>query len=370
MDLKLGRLIAAFMIVGAFFFCFKFLLSDKMENTASKNSDDTEGGVHRWQIATTWNNNLPLLQANIEKMLKEIAVQTDGQLLITLTDAPKDANGNVIAMSNPLNLLHAVSNGDIQAVHAAAYYWKNEIPAAVYFGSVPFGLEHGEVKQWLDNGGLNLWRELYVQYHINARPFSCGHTGNQMGGWFKKEIHSGADLRHLRMRIAGLGGEVMKNCFNILPSSQLPSEIFAAIQNGTLDAAEWIGPYDDYRLGLHTLGAFYYEPGWQEPNTMFELLINYDAYNKLPAQIQAKLTAVIEKYDAKIYQDYIDQNQTYRRTLENKMNVPIRYFPKDVIKSLYRCTKTTLETYNLQDESGYSQKIHDNYMQFRGKTEW
>ena len=367
MNFNIRKFLIVFAAVAFVFLGLKYLSGSQKDG---KTPSFTEGGKTHWQIATTWNNNLPLLQTNIEKMLKEIETQTDGKLVITITDAPKDAQGNAISMSNPLNLLHAVSNGDIQGVHAAAYYWKNEIPAAVYFGSVPFGLEHGEVKQWLENGGLALWRELYTQYKINAVPFSCGHTGNQMGGWFKKEINSAKDLKNLRMRIAGLGGEVMRTCFDVLPSSQLPSEIFSAMQNGTLDAAEWIGPYDDYRLGLHTLNAIYYEPGWQEPNTMFEFLINQTAYDALPTDIKNKLTATIEKYDAKIYQDYIDQNQTYRRILENKMNVPVRYFPKDVIKSLYRCTKTTLEEYNRKDETGFSQKIYDSYVQFRGKTEW
>ena len=367
MQLKIGRLLLAIAICILIFSGLKFLFRDKI---GTKSGENTEGGVHRWQIATMWNNNLPLLQTNIEKMLKEIETQTDGKLVISITDTPKDASGNAISLSNPLNLLHAVSKGELQGVHAAAYYWKNEIPAAVYFGSVPFGLEHGEVKQWLDNGGLNLWRELYTSYNVQAVPFSCGHTGNQMGGWFKKEIHSSADLKNLRMRIAGLGGEVMKACFDISPSVQGPNEIFSAMQNGTLDAAEWIGPYDDYRLGLHTLNAIYYEPGWQEPNTMFEFLINRTAYDALSADVKTKLTAVIEKYDAKIYQDYIDQNQTYRRILENKMHVPIRYFPKEVIRSLYRCTKTTLEDYNNKDTTGLSKKIYGSYVAFRGKTEW
>ncbi|MBL7815909.1 MAG: hypothetical protein JNL70_12915 [Saprospiraceae bacterium] len=365
MDVK--RFLLAFVIVGVVFLGIKMLFSSsKSYLTSSFNKD----GIHRWQIATTWNNNLPLLQSNIESMLKEINTLTSGRLVITLTDAPKDAQGNIIPMNNPLNLLHAVSAGDIQAIHAASYYWKSEIPAAVYFGSVPFGLEHGEVKQWLDNGGMTLWRDLYKHYGFYATPFSCGHTGNQMGGWFKKEIHSVADLRHLRIRIAGLGGEVMKNCFDALPSTQLPSEIFAAMQNGSLDAAEWIGPYDDYRLGLHTLGAIYYEPGWQEPNTMFELLINKDALNALPTEIKTILTQTIEKYDSKIYQDYIDQNQTYRRILENKMKVSIRWFPTEVIKSLYKCTRKSLEDYNLRDTSGFSDKIYQSYISFRGKSEY
>ena len=151
MQLKTDRILVAFAFAILIFMCFKYLFKGKIGTNSSQH---TEGGIHRWQIATTWNNNLPLLQTNIEKMLYEIETQTEHKLIISITDTPKDASGNAISLSNPLNLLHAVSKGELQGVHAAAYYWKNEIPAAVYFGSVPFGLEHGEVKQWLDNGGL------------------------------------------------------------------------------------------------------------------------------------------------------------------------------------------------------------------------
>lgn len=367
MKLKYDRLALVALLVGGVFVAVNYFKPFVGKKT---NTKTTDGKTHRWQMTTTWNNNLPLLQANVEKMVKEIETTSRGELIITLTDAPKDANGSPISTTVAPALFKAVNKNDIQVLHSAAYYWKKDIPGAVYFGSVPFGLSHGEVKQWLDNGGLELWRELYEHYKINAVPFSCGHTGEQMGGWFKKEIKTPQDMHLLRMRIAGLGGDVLKNCFDISPSSQLPSEIFTAMQNGTLDAAEWIGPFDDYRLGLHTLDAFYYQPGWQERNTMFELLINKDAYNALSPELQEILKNIIEKYDSKIYQDYIDQNQIYKATLENKLKVKFRYFPSEVMKKLYQCTKTTLESYNKADTSGYSKKIYDSYIKFRGKSEW
>lgn len=319
-----------------------------------------------WQLVTTWSDNLPLLQNNVELMVKEIELVTDGRISITLVDPLSIKGGN-----RPFNLLKAVAEGEsVQMLHSAPNYWEKEIPAMSYFGSVPFGLSHGEVKQWLNKGGLDLWRGLYDAYKINVVPFSCGHSGQQMGGWFKHEIKEASDLRNLRMRISGLGGDVLKHCFDVQPSTQMSSEIFKGMQDGTLDAAEWIGPFDDYRLGLHTLNAYYYEPGWHQPNAVFELTINKTAYAALSPDLQAKLTSVIEKYDSKIYQDYIDQNQVYRKTLENKLHVPFRRFPRDILTRLYNCTETTLAQYNEADKTGWSTKVYESYRQFKGKTEF
>ncbi len=319
-----------------------------------------------WKMVTTWSDNLPLLQSNIELMAKELETVTNGRLVISFVD-PLSIEGG----KRPFDLLKAVSKGEqIQMLHAAVNYFEKDMPACAYFGSVPFGLSHAEVKEWLNNGGLEMWREMYAQYNIKTIPFSCGHSGQQMGGWFRKEIKSGSDLRNLRMRISGLGGEVLKTCYDVQPSQQMASEIFGAMQNGTLDAAEWIGPYDDYRLGLHTLNAYYYEPGWHQPNAVFSLDINKAAYDALPADLKAILSSMIDKYDSKIYQDYVDQNLIYRKKLEDKMHVPFRHFPSEVLKRLYAGTETTLAQYNQADATGWSTKVYESYKQFRGKTKW
>jgi TRAP-type mannitol/chloroaromatic compound transport system substrate-binding protein len=351
-----------FIVLGIFALAGLFHLNYK-----DKILPNNQNEKYNWLMATTWNDNLPLLQTNLEKMVKEIEVATDGQLKIQLVSQFKDAAGQEIsvAAAKPVTLLQAVSKNEIQMLHSAAYYWKDEIPGSFYFSSVPFGLQHGEVKLWLEKEGIALWQALYAHHGIHVMPFACGHTGNQMAGWFKKEINSPADLRFLRMRIAGLGGEIMKECFEITPISMPPAEIFKEMQSGSLDAAEWIGPYDDFRLGLHTLNAYYYEPGWQEPNTVFELSIHKAAFESLPNGLQVKVKSVIDKYDSKIYQDYI-----YRKILDQKLNVKFRYFDKNIIKKLYQCTQTTLQTYNQADTTGFSQKIYDSYMLFSNKTIW
>src|SRR5690606_28795988 len=177
-------------------------------------------------------------------------------------------------------IFDAVSRGSAEMGHGAAYYWRGKTEAAQFFAGIPFGFNAHEMNAWLYyGGGLELWQEVYAPFGLV--PFPAGNTGVQMGGWFKRPIESMDDLRGLKMRIPGLGGEVLKRAGGT-PVNLPGSELFTALQTGSIDATEWVGPYNDVAFGLHQAARYYYYPGWQEPGPAMEIFVNQRAWESLP----------------------------------------------------------------------------------------
>ena len=184
-----------------------------------------------------------------------------------------------------LEVFDAVSRGVVEMGHDASYYHKGKVDAAQFFTSIPFGMNYLELNGWLYyGGGLELWRELYAPFDLV--PIPCGNTGVQMGGWFNKEINSIVDLKGLKMRIPGLGGEVLRRAGGT-PITLPGSDIFTALQTGTIDATEWVGAYNDVAFGLHKAARYYYYPGWHEPGPGLETMINKAAWASLPPDLQS-----------------------------------------------------------------------------------
>ena len=179
-----------------------------------------------------------------------------------------------------------MSRGTVEMGHDASYYHKGKVAAAQFFTAIPFGMNAAELDGWLYyGGGLELWRELYAPFDIV--PFPCGNTGVQKGGWFNREINSVEDLAAAsRCAYPGLGGEVIQRA-GATPVTMPGSEIYTSLQTGVVDAAEWVGAYNDIAFGLHEAASFYYYPGWQEPGAGLELLINAEAWASLPEDLQA-----------------------------------------------------------------------------------
>ena len=179
----------------------------------------------------------------------------------------------------------AVSRGTAEMGHGAAYYWKGKSEAAQFFAAVPFGMNAQEMNAWFYyGGGLELWREIYAPFGLMPAP--AGNTGVQMGGWFNKEINRLDDLKGLKMRIPGLGGEVLRRAGGT-PVNLPGGEIFTALQTGAIDATEWVGPYNDLAFGLHKAAKYYYYPGWHEPGTTLEAIVNKQAFDALPKDLQS-----------------------------------------------------------------------------------
>jgi TRAP-type mannitol/chloroaromatic compound transport system substrate-binding protein len=203
-------------------------------------------------------------------------------------------------------VLDVVSQGAVAAGHTASYYYVGKSPVTAFGTSLPFGFTAQQQNAWLfEAGGLAALQEVYANL-FNVIQFPAGNTGTQMGGWFRREINTVADLNGLKMRIPGLGGQVMTK-LGVTVQVLAGGEIFQALQTGAVDAAEWVGPYDDEKLGLNQVAEFYYYPGWWEPGPSLEVEVNLDEWNSLPVEYQEFLktasheanTIMLSRYDAR-----------------------------------------------------------------------
>lgn len=264
-------------------------------NTRSSTQTSSQPMV-RWRMATSWPKSLDTIFGGAETISKRVSEMTNGRFTITPFAAGEIVPG--------LQVLDAVQTGTVECGHSPSYYYVGKNPALAFGTSVPFGLTGQQQNAWLyHGGGLEAMQKLYSDF--NVINFPAGNTGAQMGGWFKRDIKSVADLKGLKMRIPGLGGEVMSRLgvnVQVLPGG----EIYLSLERGAIDAAEWVGPYDDEKLGLHKAAQFYYYPGWWEPGPTLDVQINQSAWKRLPKEYQEILkTAAMEanlnmlaKYDA------------------------------------------------------------------------
>ena len=216
------------------------------ENTDSETVSIDKDKTYNWRLVTSWPKNYPGLGMAPERIADLVEEMSDGQMTITVYGAEEQVPA--------FGVFDAVSSGSHQMGHSGGYFWKGKVPAAQFFTSVPFGLTADEINAWVNRGGgLELWREIYEPFNIY--PIPAGNTGTQMFGWFNKEINSLEDIKGLKMRIPGIGGEVLKEAGGI-PVTLPGGELFTALQTGVIDATEWVGPYNDL-----TFGCLYYQLG-------------------------------------------------------------------------------------------------------------
>jgi TRAP-type mannitol/chloroaromatic compound transport system substrate-binding protein len=222
----------------------------------------------------------------------------------------------------------------MQMGHSSPTYWRGTLPAAPIFSSVPFGMLPSEHKAWMDHGGgLELWREIYGAQGIV--PFVAGNTGAQMGGWFKTEINSVADLVGLKMRISGFGAEVIKRA-GAVPVSLPGSELFTSLATGVIDATEWNGPFNDIAWGLQEVARFYYYPGWHEPSGVLEALVSKEAYESLSPHLQIVIDSACRTEADYVVSEFAARNQQTLSTLTEEHSVELRRFPDEVLTTLRR----------------------------------
>ena len=293
-----------------------------------------------WNIATSWPPGLPGLGVGVENLVQRIDTATNGRLKIKIF-----AGGELVPA---LEVLDAVRLGTVQMGHDSAYYHRGKVPAAQYFTTIPFGQTVHEINAWMYyGGGLELWRDLYKPF--NVIPFPAGNTGVQMAGWFNKEINSIEDLKGLNMRIPGMGGEVMQRA-GATQVTVAASEIFTSLQTGAIDAAEWVGPYNDLTLGLHKAARYYYYPGWHETSPMLQCTVNLDAWNTLPPDIQAIVENVCQAINTDIMAEYTWGNAVALEQMKKDPNIDIRRLPDDVLDLLQRLSRQAMEELSAKDE--------------------
>ena len=245
--------------------------------------------------------------------------------------------------------------------HCAAYYWKGKSAATPFFTSVPFGLTAQEQNGWLHHGGgMDLWRELYDGF--NLVPFEAGNTGTQMGGWYNREINSLDDLKGLKMRIPGLGGEVMERLG--VSTQNIPGgELFTAMQTGVIDATEWVGPYNDLAFGFHKVAKYYYYPGWQEPGPTLEAIINKDKWQELPADLQQIVRIACQATGSQMASEFVARNSQALSTLVNEHGITPRPYPSSVIDALRKVSDEVLR--DLVAEDPFAKKVYASFDAYR-----
>ena len=299
------------------------------------------GKRFNWKLVTTWPPNFPVFQDGVEMFARNVKAMSGGRLNIHVF-----AGGELIP---PLQAFDAVSQGSVQMSHGAAYYWIGKIPAAAFFTAIPFGLNAQGMNAWLYGGdGLKLWREVYAPF--NVIPLPMGNTGVQMGGWFRKEITGIADLKGLKMRIPGIGGKVIAKA-GVNPVLLAGGEIYTALERGTIDATEWVGPYHDMRLGLYRAAKYYYYPGWHEPGPTLELAINKKAWEELPKDLQLVIETAAMASNLWMLSEFEARNLDALNTLKTKYKVRVSRFPDDVLKQLRRFAREVLDEEAKKDKT-------------------
>ncbi|OUX42246.1 MAG: ABC transporter substrate-binding protein [Proteobacteria bacterium TMED261] len=310
------------------------------------------GQTYEWKLITTWPKNLPGLGAAPERLAEKLRVMSKGRLNIKVYGA-----GELVGA---FEVFDAVSQGAAEMGHGASYYWVGKSPVAPMFATVPFGMNAQEMNSWLHHGGgLELWRELYGQF--NLLPFACGNSGVQMAGWFNKEIQSLEDIKGLKMRIPGFGGEVLQRAGGV-PVSLPGSEVYTALQTGVIDATEWVGPYNDLAFALHTAAKYYYYPGWHEPGPTLELIVNQEAFRALPLDLQTMIEVASRAINDDMLSEFTARNNLSLETLVNEHGVEIRALPEDVIKTFKSLSREVVKEAAQKDE--LSKRIYLSYMSF------
>ncbi|NJO98575.1 MAG: TRAP transporter substrate-binding protein [Pleurocapsa sp. CRU_1_2] len=318
----------------------------------SPNAQEKELPKIKWRMVTSWPKSLDTIYGGAQTVCDRISAMTGGKFTIEPYAAGEIVPG--------LEVLDAVQNGTVECGHTASYYYVGKNPALAFGTCVPFGLTAQQQNAWYyQGGGLEAMHELYSDFNIINFP--AGNSGAQMGGWFKKEIKSVADLNGLKMRIPGLGGKVMASLgvnVQVLPGG----EIYLALERGAIDAAEWVGPYDDLKLGLNKAAPYYYYPGWWEPGSTFEVQINKSQWDKLPVEYQEIFKSAAMEANLRMLAKYDALNRIALKTLADG-GTKLTAYPPEILQAAQKAA-----TAYYAEESSKSpvfKKVYDQWNQFR-----
>jgi TRAP-type mannitol/chloroaromatic compound transport system substrate-binding protein len=310
----------------------------------------------QWKMVTSWPKNYPGLGTAAERLAERINAMSNGRLSVKVYAA-----GELVPA---LEVFDAVSRGTAEMGHGTPYYWKGKVPAAQFFSSIPFGFSTAEMNAWIHKGdGQALWDEAYGAHGV--KPFSAGNTTMQMGGWFNKEINSIDDLKGLKIRMPGLGGEVLAKLG--ATTINLPGgEIFTSLQTGAIDATDWVNPYNDLAFGLNKAAKYYYFPAWQEPQALVELLVNKTAYEKLPADLQAIVSEAARAATLDMMDDYTFNNAKALPVLLEQ-GTQLKRFPDEVLNALREESVRVIA--DVAAESELTTRILESQKAFLSKTQ-
>ena len=317
---------------------------------------------YRWRMATSYPAGLPVYQVGpggAEDFAQRVRDMSDGRL-----DIKVFSSGEIMPA---FEVFDNTSAGNIQLHYSNSYYWSGKTFAAQYFTTVPFGMSYQGHTAWLtQGGGIELWHEVYEPFNMVAFP--TGSTGTQMGGWFKKPFKTVSDLKGLNFRIPGLAGKIYSQIgvnVRLLPGG----EIFPALERGVIDAAEWVGPYQDQRLGLHDAAKYYYAVDWHEPATTTEVAINKKAWDELPKDLQAVVTNAALTCHLMAHMHSEAKNAEALKDLVDNQGVKIEKVPVEVQQALYAATRDFIRDTAAKDP--LTKKVNNSYWKFKkNHDEW
>ncbi|MET1027388.1 MAG: TRAP transporter substrate-binding protein [Dongiaceae bacterium] len=307
-----------------------------------------------WKMVTSWPKGLPGLATGAERLAERIGKLSSGRLNVKVF-----AGGELVPA---LDCFDAVSQGTADMAHDAAYYHINKVPAAGFFTAVPFGMTADELNGWVYfGGGQELWDELFAPFGIKS--FLAGNTGVQMGGWFRKEIKTVKDLQGLKFRMPGQGGDALAKLGVTLV--QLPgADIFSNLQSGAIDGAEWVGPYNDLSLGFYKITKLYYWPGFHEPGSALQCMVNKSKYDALPEELKQIIAAACAAEDDIMRAEFNGRSPGALATLVNEHKVELKQFPKSVLTAFGDASGDVMQ--DLIDKGDeITKRIAKSYFKFR-----
>ena len=310
----------------------------------------------RWRMVTSWPKRLPGPGMSAERVAERIEAMSGGRLQITVSAA-----GEVVPA---FEVLDAVGGNVVEMGHTASFYWQGKTQAAAYFTTVPFGLTPAEHVAWVEaGGGQALWDDLYQPFGV--KPFMGGNTGVCMGGWFRRDIKSLDDVKGLKIRSLGLGGEVYRR-LGATPQTTPPGEILTSLQSGVLDAAEFVGPGTDISLGLYRTAPLYYGPGFNKPNGTGECIVSLRAWEGLDAELKAIVAHACAAEASFALSEMERLNAEALVALTERHNVQLRSFPADVVNAARKIAAGVLA--ELPGRNNAALKVHASYLAFRERT--
>lgn len=341
------------------------ILGNKDNNKQSINKESAIStpniakGIKRFRMVTTWPKDFPGLGQMPNRFASALSEMTSGAMEVKVYAA-----GELVGAMESFD---ATASGAADMYHGAEYYWQGKSKGFSFFTSVPMGMTAAEIMGWIDHGGgQKLWDDLSADF--NLKPFQAGNTGHQTGGWFKRKINSLEDFKGLKMRMPGLGGEVIRRLGGA--AVQLSGgEIYQALQSGSIDATEWVGPWNDYAFGFYREAPYYYAPGFHEPGASLAVGINLDVWNTLSTSEQSIIKYACKSANDASLGEYTHENAKALSILKKDHNISPRYFSDEIMKEIGKISKDVV--YELGNADKRTATIYQSYIKARNSySKW
>jgi len=308
---------------------------------------------YKWKMVTTWPPNFPVLGTGASMYANWVREMSGGRIDI------KVYGGGTLVPA--LEVFDAVTSGASEMGSGASYYWGGKEASLQFFTTVPFGMNAQQMNSWLySGGGLELYEAQYARF--NLVPFPGGNTGVQMAGWFNKEINTIDDFKGLKMRMPGVGGKVLEKAGGTAVLSA-GSELYTNLERGVIDATEWIGPYHDYLMGFHEIAKYYYSPGWHEPGSNLEIIVNKRLFDNLEPDLKEILRTASFRLNMWILSEFEAKNNEYLQKILNESDVQVRRLSDDILVQMKKYTNETIQ--ELVDSDAKTKKVYESYSKFQ-----